>query len=1550
MRADRLAPLVLLAGCLAAVAHVPTTAADPAQVSFTEAVAASAEQPAVTAVGIRAPAAGPQGPTEVVLLVDTSATQTGVHRQQTLDAVAAMLGAARGEDRFSLAAVDVATAPLTAGFHPAAAEPIREAVRSLDGRTPLGSIDLLEALEEAAAGFTGDARRSIVYVGNGPGLGGIDPEDFARVVDLLRSQRIPVSTLGIGPGVNWQCLAALAANSGGMLAMAGDGSNLRDQAADLMTQAVAPVSWPIDMALATDADTAVRMLPSRLPPLRADRDSIVLIEGDLRGARLEISLGDPAAPQRADLPIPAAPPGPENAFLGELARNARGSDGLFLPLVGREGLSLARDVIRGEAAALAALSVQAQAAGSPASAARLAEASLRRDPDNQEATVIREASRRQLGGVELLPPGVPAPPRPLPPGFAADDELEQIDAQRRVRGQLEERDAAVRIRAARQLLTTDPDQARDDLKQLQQEIRNSTDLDPAARERLSAQLEMRIREAIVRSREKTDRDLAAERRAAIGRERMRMTTDLQRRESKIKTLTEKYNALIEEGIRDGYAQAEYYPAVINDEAVIGTELPTRAFVEAERVVAEEIAREAPQLYANYPIPMTARVVGRTAPLVARIMHYDAQNWRTRRDQERGFMDALHLVDAAAIPFLDEPPIIYPSPNRWREITRLREKYKSVDLANPGSKEKEIYEALEKTVNRWEFNESPLRDVQRAIADEFRIPVEIDSRALEDAGLDLDTPVTQNTSGVSLRAALRRLLGNVDLAYIVKDEVLLITTKEKAEENLVVKVYPVADLVLPVDPGSGLNPFQSGGGLGGAGGINSGMGMGGGMGGAGGGMGMGGMGGGMGGMGGFCWVAREVFGVHDPRWLEFRSWLTTEAPTWLRNLYAARGEGFAAWLRAKPAAKAAVRTAMELVLANRQPAPAIAMLQVSGVRARLADRGPATILPTAAEMEADLGPRQAAAPGGAPRRVGLPPEVLRADDLRAALADYLPALESGDAADSEPDAERADRLARLRVSAAELGERKDFRRAADLLSAAIACGLVEPWMYESLAIALEASGAPRAEVDRALLSAADFATSPTELMQLAYYLARSGSDAQAIRVCRRVTRSDPAHREAYALAMSLAARGDDVVALRWACPGVLAHEWPASQREVAVRAARLAKATIDRLKTEGRAADADAFQAAVDAALVRDIVIDVSWTGDADIDIAVQEPTGSVCSVSAPRSVSGGTLLADGEAGGDGTTHRERYVATQAFSGDYRVLVRRSWGKVAADTVTAEITIHKGTDREQSLRRQIRLGADEHVLAVPLPEGRRREPLFDAQIVQDVATQQTLGRAVLAQQLAAITDSQALESLAQSRGAPLGRPVPGLPFFNRGAVGYQPVVTTLPEGINLFARAVVSADRRYVRITAVPLFSGVGQVTTFSWVSGQTGDAGMGGGGMGGMGGGMGGMGGGMGGMGGGMGGMGGGMGGMGGGMGGMGGGGMGGGGFCWVAREVYGQHDPRWLVFRGWLTTEAPPWLFDLYAARGKAFAVWLHDHPALKPAIRLLMDQVVEPRLAESR
>jgi hypothetical protein len=88
--------------------------------------------------------------------------------------------------------------------------------------------------------------------------------------------------------------------------------------------------------------------------------------------------------------------------------------------------------------------------------------------------------------------------------------------------------------------------------------------------------------------------------------------------------------------------------------------------------------------------------------------------------------------------------------------------------------------------------------------------------------------------------------------------------------------------------------------------------------------------------------------------------------------------------------------------------------------------------------------------------------------------------------------------------------------------------------------------------------------------------------------------------------------------------------------------------------------------------------------------------------------------------------------------------------------------------------------------------------------------------------------------------------------------------------------------------------------------------------------------------------------------GGGGGGGMGGMGGnnafpCWVAREVYGPHDPRWVVFRDWLTTEAPAWFHDAYVEHGEAFAAWIQDKPAAKRVVRFLMDIVVTGRGGET-
>ena len=56
----------------------------------------------------------------------------------------------------------------------------------------------------------------------------------------------------------------------------------------------------------------------------------------------------------------------------------------------------------------------------------------------------------------------------------------------------------------------------------------------------------------------------------------------------------------------------------------------------------------------------------------------------------------------------------------------------------------------------------------------------------------------------------------------------------------------------------------------------------------------------------------------------------------------------------------------------------------------------------------------------------------------------------------------------------------------------------------------------------------------------------------------------------------------------------------------------------------------------------------------------------------------------------------------------------------------------------------------------------------------------------------------------------------VPVVGDFAIGHQPIITILPEGTNLNVTAVVSDDRRFVRLQLVPFFSQVTDVDTFTF--------------------------------------------------------------------------------------------------------------------------------------
>jgi hypothetical protein len=108
-------------------------------------------------------------------------------------------------------------------------------------------------------------------------------------------------------------------------------------------------------------------------------------------------------------------------------------------------------------------------------------------------------------------------------------------------------------------------------------------------------------------------------------------------------------------------------------------------------------------------------------------------------------------------------------------------------------ERAIRAALERTMS-FDFRETPLKDVAAALERALGVPIVLDSKALNDAGVTDDTTFTFSKSGISARAALDSMLASKDLSWIMQRDLLVITTADVAKAYVVVRVYPVADLV------------------------------------------------------------------------------------------------------------------------------------------------------------------------------------------------------------------------------------------------------------------------------------------------------------------------------------------------------------------------------------------------------------------------------------------------------------------------------------------------------------------------------------------------------------------------------------------------------------------------------------------------------------------------------------------------------------------------------------------------------------------------------------
>lgn len=396
---------------------------------------------------------------------------------------------------------------------------------------------------------------------------------------------------------------------------------------------------------------------------------------------------------------------------------------------------------------------------------------------------------------------------------------------------------------------------------------------------------------------------------------------------------------------------------------------------------------------------------------------------------------------------------------------------------------------------------------------------------------------------------------------------------------------------------------------------------------------------------------------------------------------------------------------------------------------------------------------------------------------------------------------------LIIAAADfLVERGQFGHAAEFLKANLRHGIVvKPWVYEALAIALKMSKGSAEEIERAQLSVVD--VQPQDAQG---YVRASGTMSdnkrwdRAVAYCRQASLLEPNSPRPYADAMIYAERIKDTEAIAWAAGNVLSRDWPFDNQILHRKADDALRELRNILESEQRSSRAQALEVAARQHRQRDLSIKLTWLGDADLDLEVTEPIGTVCSFLQRQTLGGGTLIGDQV----GSSRDEMYIAAQAFSGEYKIQVRKIWGRPLGSKATLEIVEHDGTPEQRILVRD-RIAFDRtHTLSVNLRSGRRKSVAQISSLVcpRQEAHSTTSDRSL--HQLQSLVDADAGTSV---RGGFGHRESSASPKQRLSRPRTRKLPSVVASGIEMTLQPVLANDHSVLGMSLQPIFETLGSV-------------------------------------------------------------------------------------------------------------------------------------------
>ena len=341
--------------------------------------------------------------------------------------------------------------------------------------------------------------------------------DVASLIDQLVKNRIAIHSFAVGPAQNSAVLASLANQTGGVLVFDGEKITGAEAGSQLSHAAHGPVIWPSDRKLPASLAEA---FPTRTPPLRSDRDTILIGKGSATDDfAVQIEGESAGKPVNLEWNVTATKPSDDNAFLAQLTGMAETDGGLGLPTLGSEGLWEVRRVLNMQAHSLAKLGQQAAATGDVQKARQFVNAAMERDPNDSNALVLK----RSLDQTQFQP-GTPPPPAPgdvEPPQPQPGDLLNSVEQRQQVIQQQVMTEATVDMNRAHDKMTTDPGAVIDDLKRLMDRVLRVTELTSEQRADLRGRISTLLQQANQSQMIKDAADAERQQNLAAARDRQR---------------------------------------------------------------------------------------------------------------------------------------------------------------------------------------------------------------------------------------------------------------------------------------------------------------------------------------------------------------------------------------------------------------------------------------------------------------------------------------------------------------------------------------------------------------------------------------------------------------------------------------------------------------------------------------------------------------------------------------------------------------------------------------------------------------------------------------------------------------------------------------------------------------------------------------------------------------------------------------------------------------------------------------------------------------------